>query len=492
MQLKSNLINTALLGTGKKQLDVAEIPQWLHADIEHIQATEQDEESRFIKIASLALNVYRAGLQPAKTDLPADVCPPETLPYCNNKAQSILNDLLTDKYYTLVWFWCLQCSKKQQVVQPDILPRFFEWGLANRKNALPLFTAVIGKRGHWLANYNPQWQFLQPPPEQFDWETGTLAQRVNHLQGLRTTQPALAIEKIQQVWNEENAAGRAELLEALKINLTESDESFLKSALTDKSKTVKEKALHLLKQIPASAIIKQYCEVLGNSIQLKESKILGLINKTSITITINTGSEEIFKTGIDKLSSDKAVSDNDYILAQLISEVPPSFWLQHFKQDITGVVKLFAGRDELKKFQVVFCNSVLKFGDAEWAKQVLTQFNQSNVQLLKLLPAHERQQFAVGFIRQDLDGVISALTGGEISEWGLPLTQKILNETAQNPHRYTKAFYENISIYLPASILATLSNIQVEEEWRKNTWNNYIPEIEKLINIKETIKTHAF
>lgn len=492
MQLKSNVINTALLGTGKKQLDVAGIPPWLQADIENIQATEQDEESRFIKMASLALNVYRAGLEPAKTGLHADVCPPETLPYCSNRAQNILNDLLTDKYYTLVWFWCLQCSKKQQLVQPDILPRFFEWGLANRKKALPLFTSVIGKRGQWLAKFNPQWQFLQPHEEQHDWETGTLAQRINYLLDLRTTQPALATEKIQQVWNEENAAGRAELLDALKINLTEADESFLQSALNDKSKTVKEKALHLLKQIPASAIIKQYCEILENSIQLKESKFLGLISKTNITVALSTGSEEIFKTGIDKLSSDKAISDNDYILAQLISQVPPAFWLRHFKLGIAEVVNLFAVRDELKKFQVAFCNSVLKFGDAEWAKQILTQFNQSNVQLLTLLPGHERQQFAMGFIRQDLDGVINALTGDEIAEWSLPLTQKIFSETAQNPHRYTKTFYENISIYLPASILTTLGSIQVEEEWRKNTWNNCIPEIEKLINIKETIKTHAF
>lgn len=492
MEFKDSIINTALLGTGKKQLEIDELPSALHADFETIQLYNEDTETRFIKTAALALNFYRAGAQPVKINVEYDECIAEQLEYCSAKAQSILKELLADKHNTLIWFWCIQCSSRKQIVQPDILPSFLDWGQATKNWSRDLLVPVIGQRGIWLSKYKPQWQFVQVENELPEWDTATLNQRIGYLKKMRVESPVSALEKIQSIWKEENAAGRAELLATLAINLSVSDESFLVSILSDKSKVVKDNALALLKSIPNSSIINSYRAVLRKSILIKNSKLLGLINKTSIEIRLNFDNEEIFTTGIDKLSSDKNITDDDHILAQLIAEVAPQFWTEHFVLELPEVVKLFAKRDELKKFKRAFCNSVIKFPDTVWVKEILTQFEDSDVRLLNILPANERQLFAEKFTRQYLEEVINALRTDNIVEWEVSLAQTIITETAQNPHRFNKVFYESISVYLPATLIAKLSHIQVSDDWRKKSWENLSVEIEKLITIKESIKTQAF
>ncbi len=492
MEFKNSIINTALLGTGKKQLEVMELPYVLHADFESLQLQDEDTETKFIKAAALAIHFYRAGTQPVKMELIPDRCVPENIGYCSSNAQSILKELLADKYNTLIWFWCIQCNNHKQIVQPDILPAFLDWGQTTKNWSRDLLVSVIGHRGIWLSKYNPQWKFVEAEKDLSEWDTASLTQRIGYLKKLRIESPALALEKIQSIWKEENAAGRTELLATVAVNVSVSDEAFLISVLNDKSKGVKDNALVLLKRIPDSSIINNYAAILSKSILLKNSKLLGLISKTNIEVKLNLDTEEIFNTGIEKLSSNKNINDDDHILAQLIAEVAPWFWTKHFELEMKEVVKLFAKRDELNKFKRAFCNSIIKFADAAWAKEVLTQFEDSDVGLLKILPAAERQLFAAKFAGQYIEEVITALRTDDIVEWQLSLAQNLITETAQNPHRFNKVFYESISVYLPATLIPKLSQIQVSDEWRKNIWGNLSIEIEKLITIKESIKTQAF
>jgi hypothetical protein len=74
----------------------------------------------------------------------------------------------------------------------------------------------------------------------------------------------------------------------------------------------------------------------------------------------------------------------------------------------------------------------------------------------------------------------------------MPLAEAVLQETAQNWHKYGKAFYENICIYLPADIIVKLNTISFQEEWKKNTWAALAAEIEKLVRLKESIKLNPF
>jgi hypothetical protein len=255
-------------------------------------------------------------------------------------------------------------------VQARLLPKYFEWGASTRKTTIDLFSAAIGKRGIWLAKFKAEWSFVSKAVEEFDWETSGIVNRVKYLEQLRKENSPDAVEKIKQVWKEENAASRAELISALFINLSKSDEEFLVPLLSDKSQKVKEKAFQLIKQIPSSAIIESYKNCVRQSIQITQSKMLGLISRTTVQVNLKVSDESIFTTGIQKLSSTKEISDDDFILMQMIAEIPPSFWSEQFAMNTVDVIKAF-GKDELKKFQPSLIKAVVKFNDSNWAKEIL-------------------------------------------------------------------------------------------------------------------------
>ncbi|HLP52261.1 MAG TPA: DUF5691 domain-containing protein, partial [Chitinophagales bacterium] len=399
----------------------------------------------------------------------------------------VLNDLLDNKYYTLVNYWAIHCVDKGLIVEPRLLPKFFDWGVHSRKSSPELFVKAIGNRGVWLSGFEEQWKFVTAVAQQFDWDTAPIGLRVKHLQDLRTEAPAEAVEKIKQVWKEENAANRVELIATLAVGISKADEEFLLTALTDKSQKVKEKALELVKLIPDSAIIESYKACLRASITITQSKLLGLISRTTVHVKLQLSNDGVFKTGIQKLSSTKEIGDDDYVLMQMIADVPPAFWLQHFQMNIAQVVEIF-GKDDLKKFQPWFCQAVLKFAAAEWAKPLLDNFSNAPVQLLSLLPAEERLTYAGKFLAQHTDEVLAALYTGSLQEWSIGFVKQLLPFLADNPHRYNKQWFEAYIIYLPAGIDQYLDGITLTDEWKNTYWSGIKDEIRKLLLLKEQIK----
>jgi hypothetical protein len=487
MQLKEYIINTALIGTDKKSLSVNELPEQLRSSATKLFEKSEDSESLFLKTAALALNYYRGGIEPIKLNLNVEKAEDETGPYCSDSATAVLKDILEEKYYSLVWFWTKCCVEKNQIVQARLLPKYFEWGASTRKTTIDLFSAAIGKRGIWLAKFKAEWSFVSKAVEEFDWETSGIVNRVKYLEQLRKENSPDAVEKIKQVWKEENAASRAELISALFINLSKSDEEFLVPLLSDKSQKVKEKAFQLIKQIPSSAIIESYKNCVRQSIQITQSKMLGLISRTTVQVNLKVSDESIFTTGIQKLSSTKEISDDDFILMQMIAEIPPSFWSEQFAMNTVDVIKAF-GKDELKKFQPSLIKAVVKFNDSNWAKEILENFDAPSVELLQLIHEDERIGYAPKFLKENTDEMIASIRTENLKEWNRKFVKQLLPMLADNPSRYNRVFFENIVIYLPLEIMNDLDDVAATEEWKKGHWNGIKEEVKKLLSLKEQIK----
>jgi Family of unknown function (DUF5691) len=488
MELRNNIINTALLGTEKKQLSAAELPASLQPPIEQILQEPTDNETKFLKGATLVLNFCRAGVLPLKLQLQSDEAPRETLTYCSKDAIRVLREILSNKYHTLTWYWCKLCSEKNLIVQPHLLPELFEWGVATRKQHAGLFRQVIGERGIWFANFSDEWAFVNSAGELTDWDTATLKQRITYLEQLRNDKPAMVVEKIQDVWKEENAASRVELIAPLAINISQDDEAFLMEILSDKSQKVKEKALQLLKLIPNSELMQVYEQILRDSTQFVQGKMLGLIGQ-SISIKLKlSDSEQIRKTGIQVLSSDKGISDDDFILQQLIAEVPPSFWEKHLQCGAAQTVKIFASKSDLKKFQLPICNAVIKFKNQTWAAEIMEQFSTAPVQLLYVMDDETRIRHAEKFLKESISEVVLSLRSGTIKDWPLKFTKSLLSLLAENPSAFNKSFYETISLYLPSSLVKELDSLTPPDEFKKLHWPTLAQEIKELIEMKERVK----
>jgi hypothetical protein len=488
MSLKENIITNALLGTAKKQLNTDELPDPLKAALEN--QTAEDNETMFLRATSLALSYLKAGTKPLQITVQANEAPDEEKPYCPTEAIMVLKELLSNKFPHLTWFWCKHCCDKGFVVLPEMLPELFEWGVSTKKQWTALFSEVIGKRGLWLSQFSDDWKFVASIDEDGDWETASLPQRVYLLKELRKQNPSEARSKIESVWKEENAAARQELLATLSTALSHEDEAFLTQTLNDKSLKVKEISWQLLKLIPDSAIIQKYRSILQNSIELTSGKMLGLINKTSIDIRLKLPDEEIFATGIQNLSSDKRISDDHFILMQLIGEVPVEFWTDHFRASPVEVVKMFAARDELKKFQGSLVNSILKFKTHSWAKLVVENFIVESLQLLSLLDDGSRIKYAEHLLKvsPNIAEIANALRNeANPVEWNYNFSRQLISAMAQDPYTYANLF-EGIAVYLPAAIVNDLDKFFPSEEWKRNYWQKTSQQIRDYIRLKEKIK----
>ena len=489
MNLKDTIITTALLGTEKKQVNPAEFPDALKPSLEKVLEEDSDNETKFLRLAAIALNYIRAGAMPVNISIPISEAPEEEKAYCPDEAMSVLKELLSNKYQNLTWLWCKRCSNSNLIVQPELLPELFEWGVATKKQWAALFTSVIGKRGIWLSKFSDDWNFVNALEEETDWEIASLLQRLNFLETLRKHNPAEAREKIASVWKEENAAARLELLETLAINISRDDEDFLNQTLTDKSQKVKDKALQLLKLIPDSQLIQRYRQVLKDSFSLSANKVFGLISKTSIDVKLKHD-EEIFRTGIQNLSSDKKISDENFILMQLISEVPPDFWVEHFGTDSAEVIKMLVSRDELKKFQSSLTNAVLKFRNKGWAKLIINHFDISSVSILPLLEDNEKIRYAEYLLKvyPNVNDIVTVLRNtSDTKEWNYNFTRQLLSVMAQDPYSYANLF-ESICIYFPAAVANDVDRFFPSEEWKRNYWQKISVQIKEFIRLKEKIK----
>jgi hypothetical protein len=488
MQFRTNLINIALLGTEKKQVNVSELPEALQATVEKITLEEPDNETKFLKTAAIALNYYRAGVQPEEIPFELDEAPKEQLNYCSKETIKVLKETLDYKYPTLTWFWCNRCRERNLIVQPHLLPGLFEWGISTKKHWSGLFRSVIGHRGIWLSKFSDEWSFVKGEEEMTDWDTASLRQRIAYLRRVRTENAAEAINSIKLVWKEENAASRVELMETLAIGISCADEEFLTQQLNDRSQKVKETAWQLLKLIPTSQIILSYQKVLDESFLISHSKKLGLINKTTIAVKLQISNAEVLKTGIQTLSNNKKISDNDYILMQLVSEVPPAFWESKLGGNVAEVVRWFVSKDELTGFQASLCQAVLKYQNKSWSKEILTQFPSPPVQLLQILDEDDRGPYAEKLLKDDVNEVVNALRFEEAKEWSIRLTRQLFAIMAENPSFYSKNYFETVSIYLPSSIVNELGSFAPADEWKRNYWLKTSQEIKELITLKEKIK----
>ena len=307
---------------------------------------------------------------------------------------------------------------------------------------------------------------------------------------MRKANPALAREWLQQTWPQEDANTKLGFLEFIPENISEDDISFLEGLSTEKSKKVKEEALKLLKQIPGSAIVKQYEELLHQSVVLKKEKaLLGMISKTNLIFKLAaTFDESIFKTGIEKLSSTKEITDEEHIIYQLIQSVPPSFWEKQLDSNPEAIIDLFQKDTTGKKMIPALVLAITRFNDTRWALYFMKQSEVFYIDIIPLLQAEHQEAYSIKFFDTYPDSIIQYATQRQ-TEWSLELTKKIFKHTAKNIYQYSRSFYNQHVHLIPPPAVAELERCTPAEEHLRNTWSNTSDYIIKLITLKiQTLK----
>lgn len=486
MEFWDNIINTSMIGTDKKQISTNELPADLTEVAEQINANfNLDKEEKFLQLAAVAFNYRQAGVLPIlKTTISLTAAAVEEKKYCSAAAEQALKDIQSAESIPLLQLWLQECNAKQQIIQPELLPALLTLGVQEKK-LQTLITSCCGKRGEWLSNFNDAWNFSQNQTVEQLWQTGTPEQRKTVLRDIRTDNPGQARIFLQQTWPQEDAATKVSFLEIFAININEADIPFLETLLTEKSKKVKDEAVSLLKKIPASSIVQQYQDLLQQSVQLKKEKaLLGLSNKISLQFHLpSTIDESIFKTGVDKLSNNKAFTDEEYILYQLIQSVPPSFWEKHLSTTPENIINHFQKDAVGKKMMPALVLAIRQFTDTNWAFLMMQYSEIFYLEILPFIPLQQQEYYSNKFFQDKADSILHYATQRK-TEWSTALTINIFRHIAKNPYQYNRSFFNQYIHLIPVTIVADLEKCTPEEEHQRTMWINTSDYIIKLITLK--------
>lgn len=494
MQFWTNIVQTALLGTDKKQIGPAELTADMEVAASAIHAnTETDREEKFLQMAALAFNYRQSGILPFhKANIDMGSAPAEERPYCSEAAQQALKDILSQDSPALLSLWLRHCANRQQLAHPIMLPVLLNKA-TQQKAIRPLVEECAGKRGEWLSQFNEDWHFAADLPDEELWQTGSLEQRTQVLQRVSHSDQQQAKAWLQQTWAQENAATRTELLKNLPPALFADDPSWLEGLLKEKSQKVKDEALRLLKLIPSSSIIQQYWQIVQQAVTLvKEKTMLGLLSKTKLQIQLPAAIDEsIFKTGIDKISSKprKGLTDDDMIIFQLISHIPPHFWESYLQETPAHIVDLFLKDAEAVRFLPAIGIAAARFENRVWAPFIIADERTYYHDLLPLLPAQELEKYLVKHFSQFPEDVIRFLTQQQNDEWGWEISKELFKYIAKNPYQYNRAFFNRHIHLIPVQIAGELENAVPKEEHLRSSWTGISEHIRQLLTLKvQTIK----
>jgi Family of unknown function (DUF5691) len=487
MQFWNEVLHTALLGSDKKAVD----PANLHPDLgelsQRLTAAVPDKEDRFLQLAAIALNYRQAGTTPLdKEGLTLIAAPPEEKPYCSVPAMQVLGDLLAENNPSLITFWLKLCQDNGQIVRPDLLPALLQTG-AGDKSLRNGIIACIGRRGEWLSRLNPGWTFASGNGESDEqlWQTGSIDQRKQVLQQLRLSNPGLALEWLQQTWPHEDAGTKLDLLQQLTIGSNDKDLPFLESLAGEKSKKVKEQVFLLLKKIPSSPLVASYWAVVHNNLSLKkESTLLGLVSKSTLRLQSPAVADKvIYESGIEKLSNKKELTDDEFLLYQLMQWVPLSFYETHWQLTTEQLIRFFEEDALGKKLFPALILSIVHFTDMARAQVMMSRSGVFYLDLIPLLPLQQQDHYSLKFFQQSPDSIIQyAVQRNE--DWGMDLTVLILQHAIKNPYQYNRSFFGRIIHLLPVAA-ADVRLADTADNPAGNNWNTVVEYWKKLLHLKK-------
>jgi len=476
MQFWNHIIQTAMLGTDKKQLTIGELPIAIADASNFITAnTNIDREEQFLQLASLAVSYRQSGAQPLHQEgISLPLAPKEEKPYCNNKATAVLKDILDEESTPLLTIWLQHCSQQQQLAPPISLPALLD--KANKHKAIrSLVERCMGKRGEWLCAFNTDWQFAAGETDEERWQTGKPDQRRQVLEKVRAENPALGRQWLQDTWGQENANAKAELLKGLDVNLSEKDLEWLEGLTTEKSQRVKEETLNLLQKIPESGVVQLYWEVVQETVKLKKEFL-----KTSLSIHLPVDvNETIYKAGITKSNKDQEV------IYQLIANIPPHFWESYFKETPEHIYKLFNKDKKSEEFIPAIGQAAGKFRDTTWTRLFIKEEKRIYYDLLPLLSENERDEYVLKRFDDMAEAAVNFLTKDNTSEWKLPVALAVFKHTTANPYQYNYAFYNRNIHLVPVQLLEQLDSFTPAEEYQRHMWRSTSDHIRKLLQLKQ-------
>lgn len=526
MEYWENVIKAALLGTQKKVLATESLPEVIRKAVS--EQTQPDAEELFLKIASLATQYVNAGTRFPGMQLIFQPSEPEEWQVAPTQLISLLKNTLSENQGSLLADTIRLMATKSWRITEDLLPDLLDKG-KNNPNLQKTIKKVAGKRGAWLAQFNPDWQYMFPASPEEIWQTGKPEERKKVLAELRLTNPALAREWLLDVWRNENANTKSSFLSVFSNGLSMEDEPMLESILQDKSQKVRETAANLLFLLPNSRLIERVWQQTHTWIRVEDlGRLLGLGAKRMVLKLIlpDSLSQDLIKDGIEpskeKLLKEFASSgevhkravascmESETWLYQVLLAIPAHRWYKHLDISPDVFVSLFL-HDDFSKFIPALSNAAILHKEVALIKALLVPYINGNrhvkqaqqeglalsqqFSLIYALPPAERSHYLdellalFGTNNYQFFQYVSIFNYTWPLDFSLRVLQIIANKCSANRYYYFDVRQiQGLSEYFPTAVLEHFNQLAPADEMAYSRWQQVTQPLHDSLELKNQME----
>jgi hypothetical protein len=399
------LVHAALLGTARATAASTNTP----AGILVARLPETDPEHALLLRAGTEAIYRQAGSRLPAPVTAIEPTPPETLAPCSTRAAHLFQEMFDGQCRDVLPEALARLKQARRRLPVTMLPTALSTtDNAVRDGLLP----VIGERGRWLSRFNPAWHWALttsaddalPTDVEARWQEGTNTERISLLRRLRMYDPGRARDFLKGVWKLERADFRAESIQTLAVGIAPDDEPFLEAALDDRAHEVRSRAAALLQRLPQSALMQRMIERAQR--MLAYDPIAAENNRLLVT-PVDDPDATWRRDGIDEKQLEGSGKQAPRLTATLAC-VPPSHWVSRFQRSAGALIQAAAANAEWGTTVLDgWRRATLQFEDVDWAdalaqhavqaaaKDADSQSHTMLTPLLRVLPTHEAEQFAM-------------------------------------------------------------------------------------------------
>ena len=361
MNIWQDLVKAAVVGSQRQELKIIPQDNQLGEILSHLDSN--DKEGSLLAAAGVISQYHKAGkLLAIDNKATLNNCELDDFPYCNQLSEQHLEMMLNGEYNAILPEWLKLVASAGKVVSPRYLPDLLTLGKRDN-NLLKYILPVLGKRGIWLAEQNPDWNYVIAKDSDKIWKSGSHEARKNLLKELRQSQAEKGRAQLQKIWSKQKAQERASFLSVLEFGLSIEDESFLEDALDDKSKQVRDIAARLLAHIPESKLVKRMIERVRPLLNLDKNGIEVILPKKCTL--------EMTQDGIDESKYIPSLGEKASLLLQMLSSIPPNIWSNDWGKTPDELIKIVEDTKWERLFLEAWVTATIRSKDTEWAQALL-------------------------------------------------------------------------------------------------------------------------
>ena len=329
-------VTTALVGTARQEQTDLATGTPVDTLVTELPAGEFE---RRLLLQAGTWSVYRqAGEMAAHIDDVPEPAPDETLPVCSQSIARLLHGMLLGEHENLLPTALCYLQEAHLRIPYELLPQ----ALSARTMVLQSAVfPVLGERGIWLSQFNPAWSWVKnflpladgalPDDAETIWQEGSTGQRSEILRRLRAIDAAKGRVWLENVWKQEKAEARLELVKTLEVGLSSEDEPFLEKALDDRAASVKVAVPPMLARIPTSAFAQRMMSRADAILTNDQGKLKLKLPTTFDKTWLRDGIFEKPQPG---------VGERSWWMVQIIGSGPPPHWEEQFGLAPTALIAM--------------------------------------------------------------------------------------------------------------------------------------------------------